>query len=225
MTVISDIELDVYEVEKFVGLACSGAIDPVAQALLPSLLPDINELVKPTMSYDIVEIETKSVEEISLRGGTKLRAPILSTQLAETTHLALAVATIGNNPGSRIRYFFTHDQRDKAFLMEEIANTLLFKLSNQMQNHIEEYAREMELSISSPISPGDYGFGISQQEPVLDSAGAGSIGVCLTKMGHIDPVHSIAFVMGLGKDIKKLSKSNKCNSCGSRNNCKSSRVN
>lgn len=224
MPVVKDINIDfqLHEADKLKSLGGSGTIHPRIRGLLPEILDCLHNenLVAPAIGYEIVKVDAIDPGVVTLDGGRTLYSPLLSHKLAKASSMSFSVATIGASIGKTIRQWFADGRHVKAFVLEEIANALLFKVLEQMRVTIEAQAEHMGLMTSGPLSPGDHdGFDIDQQGTVLTIAGAAKLGISMTRTNQMDPVHSVSVVTGIGKKIKKWSRLDNCSICRARDKC------
>lgn len=217
-----NIGFQIQDADKLKSLSSTGSMHPRIRGLFPEILSYLHEadLVVPAISYEIVEINSINPGLISLQGGKTLRSPLLSHRLAGASYMAFGVTTIGSAVAKAISHWFADGRHVKAFILEEIANALLFRVSEKLHGIIEVQAQQMDLTASGSISPGDHdGFEINQQEVVLALAGADAIGINITSTNQMDPVHSVSFVSGIGMNMKKWSRVDNCSICRAREKC------
>ena len=216
------IEFQIQDADKLKSLSYTGSMHPRIRGLLPEILAYLHEadLVVPAISYEIVKIDSIKPGLISLRGGNTLLTPLLSHRLAGASYISFGVTTIGTGIAKTVSRWFAEGRHVKAYVLEEIANALLFKVSEKLQELIETQAALLGLSTGGPVSPGDHdGFEIDQQKTVLALAGAGAIGIKMTSTNQMDPVHSVSFVSGIGRKMKKWSRADNCSICRAREKC------
>lgn len=216
------VEFQLEEADKLKSLSCTGSMHPRIRGMFPEILAYLHDrgLVTPRMAYEIVDIDSIEPGCISLRGGKKLLSPLLSHRLAGAVSMSFGVATIGKAVAGTISDWFADGRHVKAFVLEEIANALLFRVSEKLHELIEEEAAGMGLSVSGALSPGDHdGFDIEQQKAVLTLAGAGTVGINMTSTNQMDPVHSISFISGVGEKMQKWSRADNCSICRAREKC------
>ena len=217
-----DAVLEIQDAEKLRSLSCNGSMHPRIRGLLPEILDYIHNdgLCMPVISYEVIKVDTVKSGIFTLHGGKSLYSPLLSHKLARASHLVFGVTTIGNSISATISRWFAGGMHVKAFVLEEIANAFLFRVSEHLHTQIEEQALRMGLTASGPASPGDLeGFDINQQEVVLSLAGADKIGISKTSTHQMDPVHSISVVVGMGKRLQKWTRADNCNICRARDKC------
>ena len=225
MPVIRNISADL-DIQKLQELAAVNGNSPISarlEGLLPEILIDINrnKLIVPSMCYEIVAVHKITPGKITLNNGDILEAPLLAHRIARASHILFGVTTIGCAMAKTVRQCFKNGRNVKAVLMEEIANAALFETTNGLHSLAEEQARCMELNASGPLSPGDHeGFGLDQQATVLALAGAESLGITMAQTGQMWPIHSVSFVIGLGKQMQEWKRIDDCRICGSRDKCR-----
>jgi len=223
MPAVQDIEfdLDLAQVEQLRGIRGNTRLRPRIQGLLPEILGEIRErnLIAAAISYQIIPIDAVPEGRIELHGGTVLETVLLARRLAHATGLAAGAVTIGGRIGETISQWFSRGWALKAALLEEIANALLFRVSDRFQLIVYGEAQERGLHTSGPLSPGDEGFGFDQQGKVLELAQADTIGISLSNMGFMVPVHSTSVVVGLGHGLPTWTQADNCQICRAREKC------
>jgi hypothetical protein len=213
--------LDASEVKGVPGLRCRGLMQKRVLSMLPEIVGDIEQanLVNPAMAYGSVAVKSRNHGMIELEDGTRLHAPLVAHRLARASKLVFGVVTIGNTITVAIDQLFRTGKQLKAVLMEEIANAYLYKLGMCLQQLIDEQASRESLQASGTLAPGDEGFDLSEQEPVLALAGAAAINVTLSESFMMKPRHSISFVTGIGRRMRKWTQLENCADCAASDRC------
>ena len=203
------------------GLRCRGLMRKRVLAMLPEIIKDIEQskLLQPALAYDIVSVKSLGKGMVELENGIRLHSPLLAHRLAAASGLAFGVVTIGNSIAAVIDQLFRTGKQLKAVLMEEIANAYLYKLSMRLQQLIDEQASRGSLQASGSLAPGDEGFDLSEQKPVLALAGARGINVTLSESFMMKPRHSISNVTGIGKRMRKWTQVENCAECAANDRC------
>src|SRR3990172_2437370 len=192
------------------------------QSLIPEILDEIDHLalIRPMASYALLAVEDIVPGRLSLAGGAVLNAPVVSHRLAGASILVAGVVTIGAAVNTAISSSFANGSTLKAVLMEEIANRLLFKASDEFLRVIDEEAARLNQQASGRLAPGDDGIDFNNQTVVLSLAGAEAIGIRLSATGVMDPVHSTSLLIGIGKRMQRWSQFENCQDCPSRPRCR-----
>ena len=217
-----DIDFEVQDAENLKSLSCNGSMHPRFRELLPEILDCVKQdgLFTPVVGYEIQKVASVKPGIFSLHDGDMLHSPLLTHKLARASHLVFGVASIGRLISDAVTEFFSTGKHLRAFVLEEVANALLFRTSEHLYMMIENQAAGMGLTASGPASPGDIdGFDISQQRTVLSLAGADRTGITLTSTNQMDPVHSLSVVVGMGDNLMKWTRADNCNICRARDKC------
>jgi hypothetical protein len=224
MPVIRDkvFKVDLPKLEGIVGLPGRRHVNEWIRDLQPEILADINDggLIEAASCYEIVRVQRAGRGTILLDGGVVLSAPLLAHRLARASHILIGTATIGGAMADEIRRCFGTGRHLKAVLMEEVANAALFETANDLETAAQQRAEDMALNASGPLCPGDHdGFDLDQQERVITLAGAGRIGITITRTGQMKPIHSASVVIGLGRNLRRWDRIDDCRKCRSRDRC------
>ena len=196
-------------------------------ALLSSLLEQIelHQLIQPKISFQTHAVVLKTREQFTLRGGSKLSSPMLGHDLPSATHVAAAVCTIGDAIESEVRAGFAASDRLRATMLDEIGTIALYRLGDHLEQVIHDEAARLGLEASGALNPGEDGFPITQQEIVLELAGGAAIGISRTTTGMLRPRKSLSMILGLGKQMRRWSRGERCAVCAARDRCPHRRSN
>lgn len=195
--------------------------------LLSGLLEQIelHNWIQPKISFQVHAVVVRTRERFSLRGGSGLSSPILGHYLPGATHVAAGVCTIGEAIENQVREGFAAGDRLRAAMLDEIGTLALYRLSDQLEEMIQEEATRLGLEASGALNPGEDGFPISQQETVLALAGGAAIGISHTSTGMLRPRKSLSMILGFGKHMRKWSRGERCAVCAARDRCPHRRSN
>jgi hypothetical protein len=190
-------------------------------ALLSSLLEQIDRhnWLQPKISFQVHAVIVGTREQLTLRGGSTLSSPMLGHYLPVATHVAAGVCTIGDAIENEVRRGFAASDRLRATILDEIGTLALYRLSDRVQEMIQEEAARMGLQASGALNPGEDGIPISQQETVLELASGADIGISQTSTGMLSPRKSLSMILGLGKQMRRWSRGERCAVCAARDRC------
>ncbi len=216
------LDLSFKEVVEYHGLRCRGLIRPRTIELLQTIINDLERSshLKPEIAYNIVPVKQVKDGCLYLANHRILPIPLATHKLRHISHLLIGVCTLGNQIGPAISQLFHEKKRLAAVLMEEVANHALFKLSGMLEALADKDAREIGLTASSRLNPGDNGFDLSLQSLIVEMAGASRIKVDINAMQVMSPQHSISVIFGLGKNMSKWSQAQSCKSCRAYDRCR-----
>jgi len=190
-------------------------------AMLSELLERIeaSHWIQPKISFDVWPIVSSGPGWLKVHGGPRISSPTLGHHLPGAIHLAAGVCTIGDTVEKHVSEGFAASDRLWAVLLDEIGTLALFRLGDQLEGLIQAEAGQRGLAASGMLSPGEDGFGISQQAAVLELASSADIGVSQTTSGMLTPRKSLTTVVGLGAGMPKWSRGERCAECGARERC------
>jgi hypothetical protein len=176
------------------------------------------DLIAPAYSFAITELDAPPAAVLRA-GGEMLFAPRLLPEQGTLTALACGVATIGARLERRIGDLFAARSVSLALALDEIGNELLFVVGRRLQDRMLTAGRQRGLTMAGELRPGDPGLALDAQPAVLRLAGAGSIGIRLTRGHLLHPIKSTSTVFGVGIDLPPAPWS-RCDECRSRPTCK-----
>ena len=182
-------------------------------------LAEVNAWIKPKISFDIWRVSSSGPVRIELEGGVRLSSPALNHQLPGATHIAAGVCTIGAALEEQVRQWFAKGDRFRAVMLDEIGTHALFHLGNELESLFQLEAAQRGLDAGGVLSPGEDGFHISQQAPVLGLARSDEVGVSQTTAGMLTPRKSLSMLVGFGKRMPKWTRGERCARCGARARC------
>lgn len=176
-------------------------------------------LCEPQAVWRVLPLEGRPGEAGRLCvDGEILQAPWLVPASGELTGVACAVATIGPRLEQEVSGLFAQRRAALAVAVDGVGNELLFALSRKVQDRMLAGVRRQGLTMAGELRAGDPGLALAAQEAVLRLAGAGEIGVVLTRTMMMTPAKSTSIVQGVGLALPATNWS-RCDSCPSRSRC------
>ena len=229
MPVLTEIRqrLSVEDIASSWGARRTRLVSSRMTALLSDLLERIEQhnWIQPKISFQIHAVAVRTREQFTLRSGYRISSPILGHYLPAATHVAAAVCTIGDAIEHEVRAGFAASDRLRATMLDEIGTLALYRLGDRLEEMIQEEAERLGLQASGALNPGEDGFPITQQETVLELSGGAAIGISHTTTGMLRPRKSLSMILGLGKQMRKWSRGERCAVCAARDRCPHRRSN
>jgi len=227
--VLSDLALEVSlaELRRLRTLHSKNGLHPRIRALLPEVLAEVEAraLLEPAIAWESRRLLEADGARVRLAGGLALaQAEAIGSLLGEAEELAMVVGSIGPALDRLASEWFSSGREIEAFVLGEIGNLAIGKLSDQMPEHVADWAADRGLEASGALSPGGTGIDLSAQRVVVELASANRIGVALTSTCMLTPVKSISMVIGLGHGLPTWTHAQACNLCASRDHCRLRRV-
>jgi len=223
MPVIPDLRVSVTleDVTRSWGPQRARLVSPRMIARVSELLERIEaeHWLQPKISYRFWPVAEIGPEGVELAGGARLRAPAANDYLKAATHLGVGVCTLGDTLEKQVAELFEARDRLRGVLLDEIGSLALYQLSDRLEERMQEEAVLRGLDISGVLNPGDEGFELSGDGVILNLSGGAGIGVSVTKLGMLKPQKSISLVVGLGKEMRKWNRAERCELCKMRLHC------
>jgi hypothetical protein len=225
MTVRNQLPLEVSlaELRRLRTLHSKSGLHPHIRALLPKVLDEVvaSKLLQPAIAWDSRRLLETSGTRVRLEGGLVFeQAEAIVEMLSEASELVMAVGSIGPNLEQRAREWASNGRQVEAFILGEIGNLAIGKLSDYIPHSIREWALGRGFEISGALSPGGKDFDLAEQRLVVEIASARRIGVELTTACMLLPIKSVSMVIGLGHGLPTWDRSQACDLCSSRDHCR-----
>jgi len=177
-----------------------------------------DNLIEAAYSHRIVPLD-EPPRECLRAGGEALDAMRLVPESGRLTAIAAAVCTLGTALERRTTVLFAERRTSLALALDAVGNELLFALSRRVQDRIVGEARKRQLSAAGELRAGDPGLPLAAQAAVLRLAGAGEVGVNVTRSQMLHPLKSISMILGIGVDLPPARWS-RCDACPSLSKCR-----
>ncbi len=199
-----------------------------ARLVSPKMLARVSELLKqieaehwlqPRISFRFWPVTAITPEGIELANGVRLRAPLAFEYFRGATQVGIGVCTLGGTLEKHIAEAFESRDRLRGVLLDEIGTLALYQLSDRLDERMQQDAQLLGLDISGILNPGDDGFDLSEHGLLLELSGGAEIGLSVTTLGMLRPQKSISLVVGLGKDMPKWNRAERCEHCKMKERC------
>lgn len=164
-------------------------------------------------SYELVDL--KAIYNIK-----KNESQYTYNKTCEFSHIISCLITIGENISLEVSKNFKENDYLEGFILDTIADQIIYNLTDQLYEKIYEYAKNMGLGLTRRMSPGDKDVPIEMQKEILLSVGKDKkIDVSITDGYMLKPVKSLAYFYGADKNIPLDKSDHDCSKC-SQINCK-----
>lgn len=222
MPVISDLEMRVTADDVMASWASRGSRRAPRRMIesLATLFAQIEaeDLIQPRLSFRVWPVESSGPGFLELRGGSRIASQNLTHHLPGALLVATGACTIGPALEKELSERFAAGDRLRAVMLDEIGTLALFRVSDRLENEIQEEAAHLSLEAGGVLNPGDDGFDISQQATIVELANGASIGVS-NAAAMLTPRKSISMLVGMGVRMPKWSRGERCAVCAARERC------
>jgi len=213
MKIVKDIQLkiDEDEVLRYLGYSKRKMAAPkeiVLQIVREEIARSYN-LFEPQGIYSPIKIRQISFSDgrVVLENDFVVNFNNLVINLLKGTNcLVLGVVTVGSTLENNVTELFARGEYPRAIALDAVGTVAVEVLSKYVRNLICQEVKDRNLQITRHFSPGYSDWDINQQKVIFEIIPADKIGVKLTESCMMLPRKSLSWVIGIGKDISRLSK-------------------
>jgi len=217
------IEISLPELRRLRTLHSKRGLHPRIRELLPEVLAEVVrlDLLQPALAWESHPVLEASGSRVRLAGGAALaQAETVVEVLGAAEELVTAVGSIGPALDETTRDWTASGRELEAFVLGEIGNLAVGKLTDLIPRRVAEWAADRGLGASGALSPGGTGIDLAAQRVVVELASAQRIGVELTQTCMLTPLKSVSVLIGLGHGLPTWTRAQACELCASRDSCR-----
>jgi hypothetical protein len=223
MPVLNDVSLTLStaEVMRRAGVKEGSILTKKLEALKEKLLDKIadNDLLEPSIAYEIYPIIEINEHQTRLQGGVVLEGPLIPSVFSKAAELAVVICTVGLKLEQEVSLYFERKERLEGLLLDGIGTSAMDSLAQKVCRFMSRMALKQGRQASSSLSPGMPGFPLSEQWHLFELAPAGEIGVNLTPSGMMVPRKSLSMVIGIGPEMNTWTQAEVCFRCTLNKTC------
>lgn len=174
-------------------------------------------MLEPKVLFQEFEVEALRHEQLSLKGGSKLKGHLIAQHLAPAKKVVALLCTIG---GTLEKYSseISATRIVEALALEGVGSAAVETLANTVCNQFENRAKDTGFQTTIPLSPGMVGWPVEQGQPqIFNLLDAEQVCVSLTPNYVMVPRKSLTMVIGIGEEV--LAKGSTCDYCNMRETC------
>jgi len=210
----ADIEIDTQQVLQNIGYSTRRKPPARVVSLINEYVKNAHQLIEPSYSYTIRNIERVRHSSIFIEGSIVFRSGALARLLEQCGKITVFVVTIGNHLEETALRLAEDGLVLQSTALDAVGSSAVEKTAELVQNRIGEIAHEQGLGASRRFSPGYCDWALRQQKVVFRALNGNSLGVRLTKECLMLPRKSISGIIGIGPyDVENY---NPCETCGER---------
>ncbi len=180
-------------------------------------LDEAEPLLSPKVLYQRLAVEEIRHEQVRLRGGQRLRGPLIAQHLGGADEVVLVLCTVGGVLEAHAGEVSKEDIL-YGLALDGVGSAGVETLANAVCAFFEGQAQAAGLQTSIPLSPGMLGWPVEQGQPqifeILDPA---EVGVQLSPSMVMTPLKSLTFVLGIG--TRMLESARTCDYCSLKETC------
>lgn len=175
-------------------------------------------LLRPVVIYRELDVVAQDETRLLLSGGHSLEGELVMKLLTGAQRVVLVVCTVSG----AISELASREMKENmlyGLALDGTGSAATEMLANEVFAWQDQQAAALGWKISIPVSPGEEGWPLAVGQPQIFTPLAGeSDAVRLTDSFLMEPIKSMSFVLGLGKDVKQHGTT--CNFCRLKRVCR-----
>lgn len=195
-----------------------GERSPKLAELAKRVISEASPVLKPRLVYRRIPLQRVVHERLLLLGEGELHSKLLVQHLALAQDIVLIACTIGAEIDAWISEAFKTDPLF-GLSLDGLGNAAVESLANQACNYFETLAREEQMEVSIPLSPGMQDWPVDDgQDEIFRILPTERIGVKLNPSRMMSPSKSLSMVIGIGERLSTGGK--QCDFCSLKETCR-----
>ncbi len=211
-----DIGINTQQVLKSIGY--DGDCTPSARtmSLVDEYLENFHNLVEPSYSYVIKEVEWVQGPISFIRDEVIFKSQVIARLLEQCQKVVVFAVTIGNHLEEMVNRLAEDRLILQATVLDAIGSSAVEKLAEFVETSVREVAGAQGLSTSQRFSPGYCDWNIGQQRMLFWALNGDTADIRLTKTCLMIPQKSISGIIGIGPGDGAVASYNPCRTCKKR---------
>lgn len=159
-----------FEIEKvlrLLGAKQGRRVSPASLRRVDLLAEEITEMLKPQLSYRILELLQANRSGIQLVEGTCFKSPKLAKALANAQAICCFMATIGPVVDAEIQRLMRRRRYADAYVLDAIGSTSAENVVEQFYQRMARRQKDKNAGVTLRFSPGYCDWPIQQQRPLF----------------------------------------------------------
>lgn len=199
---------------------------PGLRAQFEETVEEIHAIAAPAAGWDFFPIEAFDGKGAVLEGGVRLGGGPFRRFMENAFEVAILIATVGPAVDEHVDAHNKNGDGFRAILLEELAIWALDQTRQEVLRTIRQGAEAAGLHLGVPISPGQSGWSVRDQQGVFSLLDGGALGVSLTPSMLMVPMKSVSTAVGIGMEPVGPMVEGKvpCDFCSLKERCRYSRA-
>ncbi len=218
VTINSEIDIDRCRVLRSIGYVDDARLPVRVSSLVNDYVTNACQLIEPSYSYVIRDIEAVDGSRIVIGGGITFESEVLARLMARCRQVAVFALTIGRHLEEMVAQLAADGLILQAAVLDAIGSVAVESVADFVQERLGGLASARGLCVSRRFSPGHCDWSIDQQVMVFRAINVGTGEIRLTEQCLMLPRKSISGVVGIGP-CRRLDNYNPCLSCEKSDNC------
>ena len=158
---------DTKKVLRLLGAKQGRYVSPASLRRVDLLAEEIDAMLKPQLSYRIVEMSQVNRGGIQLVDGTCFKSPKLAKALTNAQAVCCFMATVGPAVDAEIQHLMQCRRHADAYVLDAIGSMSTENIVEQFYQRMARLQKEKNAGVTLRFSPGYCDWPISQQRPLF----------------------------------------------------------
>jgi hypothetical protein len=155
------------KVLRLLGAKQGRRVSPASLRRVDLLAEAVEEMLKPQLSYRILELSQIDGSRIQLVDGTCFKSPKLARALAHARAVCCFMATVGPAVDAEIRCLMQRCRYADAYVLDAIGSTSAENVVEQFYQRMAQRQKNRNAGVTLRFSPGYCDWPIQQQRPLF----------------------------------------------------------
>lgn len=155
------------KVLRLLGAKQGQRVSPASLRRVDLLTEEIGVMLKPQLSYRILELSQVNRSGIQLVDGTCFKSPKLARALADAQAICCFMATVGPAVDAEIQRLMQRRRYANAYVLDAIGSTSAENVVEQFYQRMARRQKDKNAGVTLRFSPGYCDWPIQQQRPLF----------------------------------------------------------
>jgi hypothetical protein len=192
---------------------------PKLLAVFRQELVEAEKLIDPAACWETVPVREVRHEKVVLANGAKIGGGPVASVVGGADDLVVAVCTVGHRISERVDAYGRDKELFRGMMLSDLASYAVDLVRQELCEFIEDDAGRKGLHVSTPLSPGESAWPVSEQAVLFSLVDASPIGVTLTPSMVMRPLKSLSLILGVGSRPMGSEGGTNCDFCTIRDRC------
>ena len=218
VTINSEIDIDRHRVLRNIGYVTDSKLPVRMSSLVNDYVENACQLIEPSYSYVIRDIESVHESRIVIDGGITFESEVLARLMAKCEKVAVFALTIGKHLEEIVAQLAADGLILQAAVLDATGSVAAESVADFVEERVRQLADARGLCISQRFSPGHCDWNVDQQVMVFRAINIGTGEIRLTEKCLMLPRKSISGIIGIGP-CSNIDDYNPCKTCEKNDNC------
>jgi hypothetical protein len=215
-----EITLDEQRISREMGQSLARVLKtPKLLAVFREELMEARQLIEPAACWNTLPVREIRHEKVILANGARMGGGPVAAVIGGADDLVIGVCTVGAPISQRVDAYTREKDLFRGMVLSDLASYAVDLVRQGLCELVEEEANRNGLHVSTPLSPGESEWPVSEQATLFSLVDAGEIGVTLSPSMVMRPLKSLSLIMGVGSRPMGSEGGTSCDFCTIRDRC------